>query len=274
MKLHTRLIKNFLSVFTPILTVSTVLASPSYAANFTAESFLASFGFSQEANDITTVTNTNSSAISGLDSSVNANAEANSTFLNSSGFDLECNNTEYIFRFSGPAGCNNTLATVTTEGNNVNARATSEAVFTATFSINPEATFSFDFLASLDLAADASDLTDKRFNTRGEISLGIYDLDTNTLLDSFVLAGQISPEGKNDFLLTSGTIGATVAGFDSSFLEGTYSRFFGTSTNLLLVGSNYTSITAVPEASQTLALLFVCGVFAAKTKLKNKQTNY
>jgi hypothetical protein len=281
MKLSSKLTKKFLSVFTPILTAS--LATPSYAANFSAESFLSSFGFSQEATEITTFINTNAIAESGLDSFIEANAAADSIVLNNSGFDLECSNTEFIFRFVSPAACSNTFSQVATEGNNVDARADSEAEFIATFLIYPETIFSFDFVASLNLEAEATELTEKAFNTSGEIALDIYDLDTNTLIDSFTLFANINPQSNNDVLLTDGTIEPLFTDFDSffggdnefadAFVDGTYSRFFGQTTNIAIVGSNRTSITPVPEASQTFAVLFFLGLVAAKTKFTNNHNS-
>ncbi|BAU63153.1 hypothetical protein STA3757_05110 [Stanieria sp. NIES-3757] len=252
----------------------TVNVLPSYAVTFSSESFLNSFGFSTTPTEVATNANTNTFTIAGVNSSIEAEAFANSIFFIPPDFLLQCIPNSLV---PTPAACNYSGAKIEATGSNFSGVAEGRtevqgSFFVGSSLIGTNETFSFDFSGFLDLESQIDQVLPRQFQTIGEVAFQVYELDTNTsnltLLDSFSLAGILNTDSKaKDALITNEASDYITLNTNSNnnfggntetistFFAGNYSRSFNQETRLVFVSSSLSKVTPVPESSSWLSLL-------------------
>jgi hypothetical protein len=240
-KLATRL---FLSV-APLVTGSVFVASPSFAASESCANASVDFSlFSHNPFEVTTATDTNTFTTIN-DGSAQSSANANAEFLT------------------------NPSASLTTAFNTANTYANGDGnsylgvaqsfvgLGGYKFNVGAGETFSFNFSTFLDLATSADNSSIEAANSFGQIAFQVYQSDdnSNTLLDSFFLGGNLNSAGNDDFVNSNSSqyiaynsqdIATSLGGGDESIkalFQGKYSRSFENQTYLTLVETKVTQAT-------------------------------
>lgn len=262
--------RGFLLLFTPIVPLTLGLStSPSLAATLaSSEATVKISNFSSNPLDVLTLadTDTNTFASNG---SVTADADAVATFI------------------QNPSSAANSSFSITNgDGNDYFGSAKSQAaVIGYNFFVNSGETFSFDFVADLNLKSSIDNPQFEAANAVGSIVLELYDTtnqDNWIVLDSFTILGSLASSGNNDYLSYDASNNITLSNSsssDTSFggnqetaevsTEGSFSRTFENLTNLTLVEvkTNEASV-SVPEPSTILGL--VLGIIGIGYRITNK----
>jgi hypothetical protein len=247
-----------------------VISSPSYATTFAlSEGKFKFVDFNQIPEDVFTNTNTNTVAV---DSNGNATTNANA-------------NAEAIFNtvaFEASKASNLSRSTALGAGKNYLGLAESVADLKGIFKIAENTTFSFEFTADLNLETSIDNPGVESAKANGNIFLGLFDADKNTLFDSFYLGAGLNTPSDVDFLnfdisknfsiknsVTAISTGSKKESARAS-IEGFFKRTFTKKTNLALVEfkKNETRV-SVPEASSFIALLFYSGIASISLKRKD-----
>lgn len=249
------ILKKFLVVVTPAIAGSILVTSPSQAASIAhAESRFNINNFSSSPLDISTLTNTVTTAIStGGEVSANAQAEAK--------FNVDANNSASNWSLSQAQG----------QGYGYTGSANSLAgIIGYSFQVDKE--FSFDFSGLLNLNTSIKDAVTESANASGQLALQLYDNDTGNLLDSFSVYGKLStPDDSDIFNLQSSSnisLDLSKTSVNSSFggtqeyayttFDGKYFRIFDRPTSLTLVQAKVSDakVHSVPEPTTILGSLF------------------
>ncbi len=262
--------RGFLLLFTPIVPLTLGLStSPSLAATLaSSEATVNISNFSSNPLDVLTLadTDTNTFASNG---SVTADADAVATFI------------------QNPSSAANSSFSITNgDGNDYFGSAKSQAaVIGYNFFVNSGETFSFDFVADLNLKSSIDNPQFEAANAVGSIVLELYDTtnqDNWIVLDSFTILGSLASSGNNDYLSYDASNNITLSNSsssDTSFrgnremadvsIEGSLSRTFENLTYLSLVEvkTNEASV-SVPEPSTILGL--VLGIIGIGYRITNK----
>lgn len=260
MKKYSGLLNKFLLFATPALASSFVSISPSKAATFAFSQGEVLFPeFSQSPSNVAVDTEAHTLAIS-EEGMVGAIAEA-----------------EAIFLIEPAVAFNSSLSEAFGESQNYLGIAESEASVIGNFDIEANTNFSFDFISDLELATSIDNPPKESARASGEISFSLIDTVNNDVLDYFNLVGNIVTEGDDDFValqksdnvILSEPFSAPGFGGLQEFLavsiEGSLERYFVDETTVALieVKRNRAEVkAAVPEASNTVALLLASGVVA------------
>ncbi|MEH2039459.1 PEP-CTERM sorting domain-containing protein [Nostoc sp.] len=270
MKKYTKVIKRFLALATPAIATSILATLPSQAATFaSSESKFNINNFSSSPLDVRILTDTFTNTIStGGQVTADANAEAK--------FNIDANNSASNLSFSQAQG----------QGDGYTGSAKSFAgIIGYDFTVDKE--FSFDFSGFFKLKTSIDDALTESANAYGLFSYQLYDSDSNELLDSFNIYGNLSTLGNNDAFAfepssnitfdlskTDKSFGGTEE-YASAIFKGKYSRTFDKSTRLLLkeYKSNQVSVYTVPEPSTILGSLFSCTMFGAVSIRKRKRAS-
>lgn len=256
----------------PILIGTVLVSSPSLAASFaSSESKVTIDNLSKNPDGVVAVESTvESFSINGGETNADALAEAN--FV------------------SVPANADNlSKSVVEGTGNSFFARAESASAVLGNFSILPGETFSFDFMVDFNLKTSINSLN-KSANAGGDVSFFILEIvgeDTDILLDSFTVSGNLQTAGDNDFFdFTQNIDGNNFTIIDDSVdlsfgsleeyvsasFDGSYQITFDSNQiiNILLleVKANYAQVSA-PEPSTTIAFLLF-GALGVSTRFKSR----
>jgi hypothetical protein len=254
MKQYLKLKQNFLLLATYLLASTVLGISPSRAATLaSSEGYLEFTNFSHFAESVSTNAITNTLSI-GQGSSVFTQADATSLF------------------FNDPAeGSNETSTLAIGENQNYFGIAESLAEVVGIFNVGAGETFSFDFLGYLALAIAVDDPVGETASASGDILFALLDItnDELTLLDTFLLAGNLTTQGDNNFITTlfNDDESLDILDIDSqgtaitASAGGSVQRYFSDPARLSLVGINRNqAVVAVPEPSNYLATLFIFGL--------------
>ncbi len=268
MNKNLRLIQNFFLIAAPILASSVLSISPSKAATFGLSNSEVRFtNFSQIPLRVDTFADFDTSTVSkGGEVGATANAEA-----------------EFDFLTIPPFATNSNLSFAFGENQDYLGLAESESEIRGEFDIKADTNFSFDFLALLNLETSIDNPPTENARASGDISFLLFDIENETVLDSFSLIGNLVTEGDNDFVALQKSDSINVAqkiaqpnfgGKEESliaFVEGSVNRYFTDDTNLALieVKRNRVKVTA-PEPSINLALLVSSGVITLAWKRRRK----
>lgn len=273
MSRHLRLIKRILLLATPVMASSMVGVSPSQAATF--GSSQATFNlenFNRNPLGIRTITDTVTNAIS-TDGQVNANANANANF------EVDPNPALTFASNSSTSNAQGQDRSYVGEGQSF------AAVIGYDFLVQPGETLSFDFNGLLDLKTSIDNPTAENATANGLLKFELYDSESNSLLDSFTIVGNLATPGNDDALelkqSSSITLDPGQTSYNTSFgstqeiaqadVKGKYSRTFDKSTSLTLVETKMNQVRVqVPEPSTVLSLLFGCGIVAMTRKRKRE----
>lgn len=273
MSRHLRLIKRILLLATPVMASSMVGVSPSQAATF--GSSQATFNlenFNRNPLGIRTITDTVTNAIS-TDGQVNANANANANF------EVDPNPALTFASNSSTSNAQGQGRSYVGEGQSF------AAVIGYDFLLQSGETFSFDFNGLLDLKTSIDNPTAENATANGLLKFELYDSESNSLLDSFTIVGNLATPGNDDALelkqSSSITLDPGQTSYNTSFgstqeiaqadVKGKYSRTFDKSTSLTLVETKMNQVRVqVPEPSTVLSLLFGCGIVAMTRKRKRE----
>ncbi len=272
MKQYLKFVKHFLALATPAIASSILATLPSQAATVAySESRFNINNFSSSPLNVSTLTVTVTEAIStGGQVSADAKAEAK--------FNVDANNS----------ASNSSLSQAEGQGYGYTGSANSLAeIIGYNFQVNKE--FSFDFSGLFKLKTSIDDAFTERANAYGELSYQLYDSDSNNLLDSFKIYGNLSTLDDNDAFvlepsnsitldLSQTSINTSFGGtqeYASTMFKGKYSRTFEKSTNLTLVEfkKNQANVHAVPEPSTILGSLFGCTMLGAAWIRKQKRAS-
>lgn len=265
MKKYLNFSKAFSLFFTSVLASSILAESPSYAATFASSKGEFNFlNFSQVANDVFTDTDTDTVAIAngGL-SNADAIAEAffDGSLLNAS---------------------NSSLGFTSGTGQNYFGLAESFATVIGIYNLAEQTTFSFDFNANLNLETSIDNPSKETANAEGNIFFGLFDVETNTLLEFFNLAGNLNTPSGGDFLNLDKSNQVTISNYDNftinsggneesatASVRGSFQRKFTNRTNLALVEfkTNQAKV-LVNEPGNFIALLFCGSVIGVVLKRK------
>lgn len=266
MNKNLRLIQKFFLVTAPVLASSVLNISPSKAATFGYSNSEVTFtNFSQIPSNVATFSDTDT-LVDGNGGSVIAEAEALPIFLR-----------------IPPFATNSNKSLAYGENQDYLGLAESESEIIGNFDIEADTNFSFDFLALLNLGTSIDNPPAENVRVSGDIFFELWDIDNNTVLDYFALAGNLVTEGDNDFVAFEKSDNVNVrqaeADGDSggkeesliAYVEGSVDRYFASETNLALieVKRNRVRVTA-PEPSISLALLVSSGVIGVVLKPRRK----
>ena len=270
MKKYTKLAARFLALATPAIASSIFATLPSQAATFAySESRFNINDFSSSPLDVRVLTETLTETIStGGQVTANAKAEAK--------FNIDANNSASNLSFSQAQG----------QGDGYTGSAKSfAAIIGYDFTVDKE--FSFDFSGFFKLQTSIDDALTEGANAYGELSYQLYDSDSDELLDSFNIYGNLSTLGNNDAFAfePSSNITFDLSKTDKSFggtqeyalanFKGKYSRTFDKLTHLTLVESknNQVNVYTVPEPSTILGSLLSCTMLGATLIRKRKRAS-
>lgn len=178
------------------------------------------------------------------------------------------------------------------EGNTYFGLAQSEAKVAGDFSIKAGETFSFDFTAFLELYTQLENPFGEIATSSGELSLVLFDIANQTVLDSFSVFSKIvtsayaqpsedvlpvydKSQNINIDFINNLNVGSIDQESVTALFEGSYQRTFNSDTRVLLIETKTNLVTVeAPEPSNTLALLFGFGLTGAflssKSKLKRQ----
>ncbi|MDY7020338.1 MAG: hypothetical protein SWJ54_03120 [Cyanobacteriota bacterium] len=236
----------------PILATLTVTASSSIAATFSSSStniFLSEF------------------------SSVPANVGIIATpdlFLSSNGGSVDGSaDFNPIFIENNPVASDSSFAFVEGEGQGYTGTAkTDVSLIGNNFFVEAGSTFSFDFLAELELETFIDNPGGENAIAQSNISFFLFSSENDTLLDFFSISAQIETDEPGDFLSVQSSSNFTLLlddsdgefGENEEFIEAVYiggfSREFSEDTTLRLVAAttNHASVKA-PEPNSVVAVL-------------------
>lgn len=263
------LTQKFFLVAAPVLAASILGVSPSRAATFASSTSEFEFNnFSQPPSTVETFTDTNAvPQVFGEDGIAETKAEADAIFVQ----------VPPIF------GANVNLSEASGENQTYSAFADSESRVVGNFEIQADTIFSFDFITDFNLATSIDNLPSENARASGDISFWLLDIENNTILDSFNLAGNIVTKGDNDFVelqasdnvsLNEPFINPNFGGLEESLevsLSGSFERTFANQTNLALIESKRNTVLAkAPEPSTGLALLLSSSLIGFMLKRKRK----
>ncbi|WP_413165421.1 hypothetical protein ACL6C3_03610 [Capilliphycus salinus ALCB114379] len=253
----------------PVLTTLTFTASPSIAATFASSSADAFINnFSHAPGSVGTLTDGDVFTVSTENGSVVANAD----------FDA-------FFAQIEPFAFNSSFAQVEGSGIEYVGKAYSEAtVIGYNFFIPAGQTFSFDFLSSLDLETSIERPPGEVAIAEANISFLLFDEATDSLLDYFIVSGQLETAETNDFFFAKASdnfhfllddslqhFGGNQEFIIAEYL-GEFSRPFSEDTYLTLVEvKNTYAMVKAPEPSSFIALFVFGGVTGVALK-KRKQS--
>lgn len=269
MKKNSGLLKKFLLLTAPVIASSVLFSTPSKAATFAySEGDFLFSEFSQNPSNVATDTVAETLAI-GIDGGGMAGAIAEA---------------EAIFVIEPAEAFNSSLSAAFGENQDYLAAAESEASIIGNFDINANTNFSFDFLGDLELATSIDNPPKENARASGDMSFALIDIENSKILESFDVVGNIATEGDNDFVdlqksdnitLSEKFIAPGFGGlqeFLAVSIEGSLQRYFTDDTTLALVevNRNRAEVTAIPEASSSLALLVSSGVIAVVLKRRHK----
>ncbi|MGB5959931.1 MAG: hypothetical protein WBG73_04665 [Coleofasciculaceae cyanobacterium] len=237
-KLATRL---FLSV-APLVTGSVFVASPSFAASESCANASMDFSFFSH-NPFEVMTNTDTNTFTTInDGSAQSSASANAEFLTDPSASLT-------------TAFNNANTYAYGDGNSYLGVAQSFAGLGGyKFNVGAGETFSFNFSTLLDLATSADNSSIETANSFGQIAFQVYQNndDSNILLDSFFLGGNLSSADNDDSVnynisqyisYNFQDISTSFGGGDESIealFQGKYYRSFENQTYLTLVETKVT----------------------------------
>ncbi|MEH2433571.1 MAG: PEP-CTERM sorting domain-containing protein [Nostoc sp.] len=271
MKKYLKFVKLFLSVATPAIASSIFATLPSQAATIAySQSIFNINNFSSSPLSVKTLTDTVAETIS-TDGQVTADANAEAKF------NVDTNNASNL-SFSEAEG----------QGYGYTGSAKSfAAIIGYDFTVDKE--FSFDFSGLFKLKTSIDNAFTESANAYGLLSYQLYDSDSNELLDSFNIYGNLSTLGNNDafafqpssnitFDLSQTSIDKSFGGtqeYASANFKGKYSRTFDELTHLTLVESknNQVNVYSVPEPSTILGSLLSCTMLGATSIRKRKRAS-
>ncbi|MEO1428222.1 MAG: PEP-CTERM sorting domain-containing protein [Cyanobacteria bacterium J06632_19] len=261
------LIQKLILVAAPVLASSVLAISPSRAATFASSTAEFEFeNFSQSPSGV--LTSTDGDTFSFEENGIaEATAEANAIFLQS---------TE--------GGANFNFAEAFGENQEYLAFAESESELIGSFEIEADTSFSFDFIADLELETSIQNPPSENARAAGDISFLVFDIDNKTVLDSFYLIGNLTTEGDNDFVVlepgdnvsfNQESVNPNFGGLEESLeasVKGSYERLFTNGTNLALIESKRNRVLVkAPEPSASLALLLSSGVIGVIMKRRRRK---
>ena len=271
MKNYTKFATHFLALATPAIASSIFATLPSQAATFAySESRFNINDFSSSPLDVRVLTDTLTETISrGGQVTANAKAEAK--------FNIDTNNSASNLSFSEAKG----------QGNSYTGSAKSFAAIIG-YDFTVEKEFSFDFSGFFKLQTSIDDAFTESANAYGLFSYQLYDSDSNELLDSFNIYGNLSTPGNNDafafepssnitFDLSQTSTDKSFGGrqeYASANFKGKYSRTFNKLTHLTLIESKNNQVNvSVPEPSTILGSLLSCTMLGATLIRKRKRAS-
>jgi hypothetical protein len=245
------------------IATSTIAVLPTQAATFASSgAFVNLDTFSQAAESTSTETDTEANAIFGQVLTV---AQSNASFTPS------------------PAkATNQTLSTVQGNGNFYLGQADSFAGVSGLFKVKKSETFSFKFLAQLGLNVAVDRPESEKAIAFGAIVLSLFNNQTNQLLDSFILGGQLNSTDFNtgsassnhwSFKTTQSVDNEPNSTDFSSSIAGRYSRFFDSDVDVRLDAAqrNVAEATAVPEPGLGAGLVGLAAVFWMRKRSQGKR---
>lgn len=261
--------KIFRAIAPAVPLVLTLGAAPTIAATFaSSETTVTIDNFSHNPFDSDVITDTFTSTFA-TDGSVNADAEAVSSFVT-----------------APPSSFNSTFSTTDGTGNQYTGTADSFAGVLGNFNVNSGETFSFNFAADLNLSTSVDNPQTEFATASSAITFAVYDtsdVDNWVLLDSFEISSNINTTG-DDFLDFNDSNSNQFNFYDvslnpnfggdregaSASTEGIFSRTFDRTTNLTLVEvkENRSSV-AVPEPSIVAGTILA--ILAVGYRARNKR---
>ncbi|CEJ47857.1 PEP-CTERM sorting domain-containing protein [Umezakia ovalisporum] len=264
MEQYLRFFKPLLLLVTPVLASSVLVTSPSQAATFAlSQGELVFTEFSQSPTN--TFTDTNSNAIVVSDNgNVFTEADAIASFggtpteaLNFSSSIAEGENTGYL------------------------GLAESETTIRGIFDIETDTLFSFDFTSDLSLATSVDNPGLESSTASGELLFALFDVNENTVLDSFKLAGDLTTNGQKNFIgyEQEGNVTLTNADTDYDFVgnqkfatgyaDGYVQRYFSQPTTLALIQMKSNQVmVSTPEPTTIVSLLISTGLIGVAFRRK------
>ncbi|MEA5597865.1 hypothetical protein [Rivularia sp. UHCC 0363] len=262
-----KLMQKFFLIAAPILATSVLSISPSRAATFASSSSELEFkNFSQTSSSVGTFTDTNA-LVFGESGIAQATAEANAIFLQSPAF-----------------ASNSNLSEAFGENQAYLAFADSQSKIIGNFDIKAGTSFSFDFTADLKLATSIDNPSAENARASGDIFFFLLDVDNNSVLDFFNIAGNLNTEGDNDFVgleassnvnLNQQSVNPNIGGLKESLqasVAGSFNRNFANQTNLALIEFKRNRVLVkAPEPSANLALLLSSGVIGVMIKRRRRK---
>ncbi|MFH7028996.1 MAG: PEP-CTERM sorting domain-containing protein [Heteroscytonema crispum UTEX LB 1556] len=268
MKKYQQSIKQFLLLVTPFLASSVLAISPSRAATFAgSEGTFELTNFSQSP------------------SSVSAETFADTLGISKGGTVTALAQSEAFFLQVPPQGFNSSLSLAFGENGNYLAQAESEATLIGIFDIKADTDFSFNFAGNLELLTSIDNPPGEKARASGDISFALFDIENNSALDFFSLAGNLTSEDDNDFIAYQKSENVTLSNLvsDSSFggnqefaiasADGFVKRYFTNNTSLALIEVKRNQVrVSAPEPSTVLALFFSCGVIGVALKRKRNSS--
>ena len=263
------LTRKFFLVAAPLLATSILGISPSRAATFASSTSEFEFNnFSQAPSTVETFTDTNAlPQVFGEDGIAETKVNADAIFVQ----------LPPIF------GANNNLSQASGEGKTYSAFAESESRVVGNFDIQADTIFSFDFITDFNLKTSINNFPSENARASGDISFWLLDIENDTILDSFNLAGNLATQGDNDFIelqasdnvsLNEPFIDSNYGGLEESlevFVSGSFERTFANQTNLSLIESKRNiALAKAPEPSTGIALLLSGSFVGFMLKRKRK----
>lgn len=258
--------QRFLLLITPLFASSILAISPSQAATFASSDANVEFtNFSPIPDDISKTLNTNTITNVAKNSVVQAMAEAFASFPEN---------------LSGGSNSSSSIAFGQRNGSPdpdsfYSGLAQSQASLIGNFDVQAGTKLSFDFTATLNQKASATDLQENAFSS-GDISWVLLNTADNSTVERFNLAGNLVTPGVGDFFsiqksdnvtLNTPTQDNSFGGnqkFITSVVQGSLQRFFPQETKLALVEvkSTQARVSTVPEPSTSMALIFCVGTIS------------
>ena len=268
MKKYFGLSQSFLMLTASCIAGCLLSASPSKAATFSSsETSLVFTGFSQSASDAFTSTTANSITTS-EEGKVQAISDA----------------TAFIETESSIA-INSSFSLANGESKNYMGLASGKSELRGIFNIKENILFSFNFIANLTLSAAIDSYPGENAQASGEISFGLFDVNSNKKLDFFNASSGLSTTNNNDFVNYNKQGDITLdypfaisnfGGWEESAeisIAGFYEGYFDTKTTLALVAftNNQVKVSA-PEPRNGIALLFLSStiLFGIKSKRRSR----
>jgi len=261
-----KLIQKFFLVAAPALAVSALGISPSRAATFASSSSELEFkNFSQAPSTVESFTDTDAVAFEegGI---VEATATGDAIFSQSPAFAFNINLSEIFGASQAYLGF-----------------AESQSENIGNFEIEAGTSFSFDFNTDLKLATSIDNPPSEEATANGDITFLVLDIDNNSVLDFFNLAGNLTTQSDNDFVgleasdnvnLNEPSINSNFGGLEESLqasVSGSFERTFANQTNLALIEFKQNiALAKAPEPSTSLALLLSSGVIGVIIKLRRR----
>lgn len=188
-----------------------------------------------------------------------------------------------FFNVFPPFALNTTSTLATGSSQNYLGIAESFAQVIGNFNIEADTIFSFDFVANLSLFVGIERPITENANARADIFFVLLDITNEkaNVLETFILAGNLSTQNNNNFILTSFNDNSSLEILEpinqqrllTATASGSVERYFGNSTTLSLIGINRNrAAVAVPEPSNYLTSLFIFGFILLA--LKRKQAKH